>query len=308
MKGKAENLTGSFLDSVEDCVSLLENELPQINEVLHSKDPLPSLLDQCEELIEADQGKSEPIRTIHHLACTGGTIISKCLSAMPNTHVLSEVEPHSKMEAQKRFAPTNVIQLLRASSRPSSVTLETKVFLGAIGALYEDCQRKGICLLLRDHAHSKFCFGEIDGAIPTLAETLANKYELLSIVTVRHPLDSYMSLRDKKWVNFEPQTLEEYSKRYFTFLESITGKKIFKYEDFVDNSESFMRDLCSELRLRYSPEFSTLLGVHKLSGDSGRSSNTIKQRPRKEVPKELEHELQNSESFCNLCETLSYEY
>ena len=33
------------------------------------------------------------LRTIHHLACTGGTVISKCLAAMPDVALISEVNP-----------------------------------------------------------------------------------------------------------------------------------------------------------------------------------------------------------------------
>ena len=34
------------------------------------------------------------IGTLHHLACTGGTIISKSLAAMTQSYVLSEIHPY----------------------------------------------------------------------------------------------------------------------------------------------------------------------------------------------------------------------
>ena len=38
-------------------------------------EPLPSLLEQCESL-SAGFAPPEPIRSIHHLACAGGSLIS----------------------------------------------------------------------------------------------------------------------------------------------------------------------------------------------------------------------------------------
>ena len=62
---------------------------------------------------------SEPIRTIHHFACTGGTLISKCIATMPNTQMLSEVDPLSTMLQSKKpkFALTDIIILMQQSTR-----------------------------------------------------------------------------------------------------------------------------------------------------------------------------------------------
>ena len=40
------------------------------------------------------------IRTIHHLACTGGTLISKCISSMPETALISEINPMNRFPCQ----------------------------------------------------------------------------------------------------------------------------------------------------------------------------------------------------------------
>lgn len=218
MKEHFAKLPGSLVNTMEDCVALLENELEQGSEVDAPNETQPSLLQQCEQLISADQGQKEPIRTLHHFACTGGTLISKCLASMPNTQVLSEVEPHSRLDADKKFAPTDLIQLLRMSSRPSSLELESKVFLAALDAIYQDCNQKGLRLVLRDHAHSRYCHGDIEVEVPSLRQIVAAEYEALSIVTVRHPLDSYLSLVNEGWLHFSPQTIDEYAKRYLEFI------------------------------------------------------------------------------------------
>lgn len=57
-----------------------------------------------------------PIRTIHHMACTGGTVFSKCLAVMPNVALLSEVNPLNRYGSA--FEPTNPLLLLERSYRP----------------------------------------------------------------------------------------------------------------------------------------------------------------------------------------------
>jgi len=37
------------------------------------------------------------IHTLHHLACTGGTVLSKCLAAMPRVALVSEVNPLNRL-------------------------------------------------------------------------------------------------------------------------------------------------------------------------------------------------------------------
>ena len=53
------------------------------------------------------------LRTIHHLACSGGTVISKAVQAMANTLVISEIHPD---ELFYRFNPFDPTQLLLAQT------------------------------------------------------------------------------------------------------------------------------------------------------------------------------------------------
>ena len=247
-----------------------------------------------------------PIRMIHHFACTGGTVITKCLASMPDTHVLSEVEPHSRMDVSRTFAPTDLIQLLRVSSRPPSVDLVSKVFLSALQVIYDNCQVEGLNLLLRTHAHSQYCYGDTNSDLPSLLDMISSEYETLSIITVRHPLDSYLSLMNMRWIAFTPQTIEEYSKRYMRFLDNLSKYQIFKYENFIEDSEHFMKQVCCELKLNYCSGFTDSFGKHQLSGNSGRSSDKIVKHERRGIPKSLLAELSSAPNFDLLCERLGY--
>ena len=63
--------------------------------------PLPSLLEQCAAMVAAQPGP-QPYRVLHHMACTGGTLISRCLATMPNVVLLSEIDPLSAIPLPKR--------------------------------------------------------------------------------------------------------------------------------------------------------------------------------------------------------------
>lgn len=58
------------------------------NPSLPEKD-LPNLIKACAKIHHRSRAFSEdPIRTVHHFACTGGTLIGKCIAASPGVRLL----------------------------------------------------------------------------------------------------------------------------------------------------------------------------------------------------------------------------
>lgn len=273
-------------------------------------EPLPSLLEQCRKLSEeVRQAHPEPIRTIHHFACTGGTLISKCIASLPNTQLLSEVDPLSLMghESIKRFSPTDLVTLLQASSRPVTNDLLINVFLGGLHAVYKRTTADGVRLVLRDHAHSHFCFGEDIQNRPSLRQIVGEDFEVKSVVTVRHPLDSYLSLLSNGWhLYFKPSTLEEYCRRYHCFLDHYSNIDLYQYEDFVADPEGVLKNITDSLELSFDRNFQEVFSVHRLTGDSGRSGDAISIRMRRDIPENLGVELKQSSSYKSLCARLKY--
>jgi hypothetical protein len=268
---------------------------------------LLTLLDRCREY--ADGAGAEPIRTIHHFACIGGTLITKCLASMPNTQVLSEVDPLSAgdQNSNRRFFPTDLIGLARLSTRGADDALLQDIFIQGLKAIYQDCVRKGQRLIIRDHAHSHFCVGPRIPERPSLRAMIGSAFPCLSAIQVRHPLDSFLSLLANRWVHFEPGTLDEYCRRYIAFLDHYPSVRIFRYEDFIDRPEEVMEDMCRELRISYTPDFMDTFHVHRVSGDSGRSGKVIGTRPRRIIPEDVRGQLSESARFAELCQRLGYE-
>ena len=172
----------ALADALDQCSKLIAEAQPgwQGDKVQPCESTV-SLLEQCEALTSMAATSVEPVRTIHHFACTGGTLISKCLASMPNVQLLSEVDPLSDIQSKslRGFHPTDLIQLLRSSSRGCSSSLEIEVFKAGMGSIYRDCQQRGFRLVLRDHAHSKYCMGNEVRERPSLRESIKGSFCLL---------------------------------------------------------------------------------------------------------------------------------
>lgn len=246
------------------------------------------------------------IRTIHHLACTGETVISKCIAAMPHVVLLSEVNPLNRFGAD--FEPTNPLLTLERSHRRLSIPEIRDAFQRQIAQAVKICVDDGVDLVIRDHSHTDFCIGEKPAALTPIIDFLSEDYELLSVATVRHPLDSYLGLVASGWEKqFSPSSLEEYASRYHHFLDRYRSFRILRYEDFCIKPAAFMLDICSTLDLEYNAEFQERFGKIRLSGDSGRTSNKeISPRPRRETPAEVGDQIATSNAYAELLTRLGY--
>ncbi|WP_204115912.1 hypothetical protein [Shimia biformata] len=248
------------------------------------------------------------LRCLHHLACTGGTLIAQCLSAQPDTWLLSEVDPLSPIAHTHPFVPTDMIGLARFSSQPGGDDLDLALFRAGLDVLYDTARDRGLSLILRDHAHGHFSHGPEIPDRPTLDEILLETYQPTSLVSVRHPLDSYLSLMNNKWVHFTPGTLAEYCRRYHVFLDRHQGMARLRYEDFVTEPDRHMAWICDLFDLAYSPDYARLFPDIILSGGSGRVSRTIGPlRPRRPIPADLTPELRDNAPYEALCDRLGYD-
>lgn len=250
---------------------------------------------------------SKPVlRTLHHLACTGGTVISKAVAAQPNVVLLSEVDPFSPLGDIYSFRPTDMIGLAKVGSRAANSETQAKLFEASIDVLTKDASVQGTYLILRDHSHSKYSYGSDIGSYPGLFALLSDSYELKSAVTVRNPIDSYISLRENGWIHFTPSTFDEYCRRMLVFIDDHTEIPIFRYEDFIMQPQEIGAALCSTLGLPFNPDFAHLMSAISLSGDSGRKGAKLELRPRREVPEELAKDIVGSPHHEKLAKRLGY--
>jgi len=273
-----------LVDVLDEALHLLEGLSPGSDQHAVAAAIPPSLFEQCIELCRQGRREVEPIRTIHHLSCSGGTLITKCLAAMPNVMVLNEVDPLSTMQfnpEKPMFSPTDMLALVRQGNHQVSEELLIQLFVQNLGMLLKELASTGKRLLLRDHSHSHFLVGSEVGQRASVLSMVDERFPTRSIVTVRNPLDSFLSLESLGMKTFQPFTFDEYCKRYMHFLDAHEGLQIFKYETFIYEPAKTMEQMCVALQLSYSANFTETFDVFRFSGDSGRSGITIEPRQRR---------------------------
>ena len=205
MRSELLCLADSLRESIGQLGRIGELERHENGELQQSGD----LLQQCLALCGQDtEVRQEPIRTVHQFACSGGTVIGKCIASMPNVQLLSEVDPLAPVvrtkEGVPRFTPTDMPALLRGSTRGASDALIAKVFQAELRVLHEYTVRHGLRLVVRDHAHTHYCRGAGVPTRPGLRKLVREVAPTLSLLVTRDPVDSYSSLVDNDWVQFTP--------------------------------------------------------------------------------------------------------
>jgi hypothetical protein len=260
-------------------------------------------------LLEGAAGGEPILRTIHHFACTGGTVISKCLAALPQVMLISEINPINRNSP--KFNPSHPLALLeQRCTTPLAEPWWRREFADQLSLLIDWCREAHCDLVLRDHSHSDYCSGPSWAKQPTLLGQLPESSRIFSVVTLRHPLDSWLGLCHAGWQGqLHPPSLLNYCQRYDQFLNHYEHTPWFYYEDFCREPAWFLELIGEELCLGYDPKVIDNFAEIQLSGDSGRKDNAIAPRPRRPIPGEIQSELNDAatrRALLQLCERMGY--
>lgn len=296
----------SVLSTIEGYSSTSKKSLEQISDLKITD--TQSLLERCESIVNTNEQK--PIlRIIHHLACSGGTLISKTLAAQPNVFLLSELHPLTTLHKgnyKPKFLPSDVTTQARYASVPNVDLLAMKLFRANISMASEHISKYGGKLVIRDHTHSDYCVGEGMVNESVVADILKDDFELKRVVTLRDPIDAYLSLIKNKWLHFEPKSFDEYCKRVWFFCQEYRDDQIFRYEDFVEEPVAVLESIANFLDLEFDEDFSDIFDIFKVTGDSGRSSDEIGPRERQELDDEFKFEISTSEYYKLISKRFNY--
>ncbi|GAA0856800.1 sulfotransferase [Aliiglaciecola litoralis] len=317
-----KNPVNRLLASLEDAIDLIDDSHLLPNGVFdeltdNSASPLSrldfskasSLMEKCENVESQFTNEKPVLRIIHHLACSGGTLISKCLSAIPNVFLLSELHPYSDLHlrtAKPKFSPSDIASLSKYAQVPEQRQLAQKLFAQSVKLTFEHVDNRAGTLILRDHTHSDYNLGSLTENGSEVVSALKDDFEIRSIVTVRNPIDAYASLVKNNWQHFEPFTFDEYCRRLNRLLCDFSHCPIIKFEDFTHSPISEMHKICKFFEIPFSEEFESLFELFNVTGDSGRSANVIGVRERIAPPSIIEESL-NSPEFNKICNTGLYQ-
>nr|WP_010130608.1 sulfotransferase family protein [Microbulbifer agarilyticus] len=308
MSGQGVRKLGALFTELESISELLEkSEVDSAEPVIFSGEPL-SLIEQLR--LHSQESESKPvIRTLHHFACTGGTLISKCFSALPNVFLLSEVHPHSELEpppGRPKFAPSDLIRMARYASIPNIRELSEKIFESSLNVVFKHVEERGGVLVLREHVHSDFCVGSEIPSKSTLISILQKQFRVVSVATIRNPIDSFLSIQNHGWVHFEPSTFDEYCRRYLEFLKGFSQDNIFRYEDFVQDPKNVLGVICDYLKLNFDENFVQTFDQFRVTGDSGRQGGKIEARQRRKGFESELVEMKRSVNYQIFCDLYNY--
>jgi hypothetical protein len=253
------------------------------------------------------------LRLVHHMARSGGTLISRCLGCMSGVLLLSEIHPlgtaqfNPLVQAQRWYGLLSSQDLadLRARGRIA--------FVDAIDLIYRRAADAGQRLVIRDWSHLDFT-GVPLVAKPAYrlltAEALASRFELRQVCTVRHPLDQWLSLRQLAVVQGK-LPLDAYLAGYRRFAEQARDIGFFRYEDFAADPGAIMKELCRRLEVRFDRHFAERWASYAfVTGDvsGSRGGCQIKPVPRRTAEPGLLDRLAASADYQTSLELLGYDH
>ncbi|UTF59562.1 sulfotransferase [Gilvimarinus sp. DA14] len=269
-------------------------------------DNTQSLLERCASVVNNEKNDVKPtLRIIHHFACSGGSLISKCLAAQSNVFLLSEIHPttrHGNDWSKAVYSPRDIVTQAYYGAIPQAEKLAEEIFVDSIIKTEKHTRNLGGTLVIRAHSHADYCMKTPPPNLDTVTRLLQPHFDIKQLVTVRNPIDSFLSLRVNGWVHFHPNTFDEYCQRLLRFLNAFDKPQIAYYEDFVLEPELQLRKYAELLSISVTPEAIDYMDIMNVSGDSGRSGSLIEPRKRKPLNESYKQEILESESFKELCQ------
>jgi len=166
------------------------------------------------------------------------------------------------------------------------------------------CEGSDRELVLRDHSHPDYMRPR-----PRHGSTLRNHlkdYDVKSVVTIRDPIDSYLSCIKRSWLDAIDKDFGRYCDRLLKFVNDFDDVDVYRYEDFCVDPSKTMKAMCASLDLEYGEEFLQKFSTIKLTGDSGRTSPTISSPIRRELVDGLVEAAGESPNYQIICDRFGY--
>lgn len=226
------------------------------------------------DALAAPKGRSSAdkpvVRIVHHLGRTGGTLFNKCLLALPDTVVLSEIHPFGHAIRSPFEQADRWFHLFGEAEIDHIRGLRAIPFDEMIGLIAERAAAAGKALVIRDWSHVDFTPVEL-GLDPsfrlTTAMALADRFDIRQVATVRHPADQWLSMLDlydhngvDLWGHLDP-----FFEGVARFHEATGALPRFRYEDLVDAPLQVIEELAHGLALPFDDGFVEKVWGHETS-------------------------------------------
>jgi hypothetical protein len=260
--------------------------------------------------------KGKPvIPVLRHLARSGGTVISRCVGCMQGVVLLSEVHPANMAVTQPVKQARAWFGLVTDADITRWKRAGPPTMLQFLALCEQRARAKGRRLVIRDWTHMDYIgvpYGRPAMGF-ALKDALGGAYEVAEAVTVRHPLDQFISLA-KMHIMQGRLTPEGYLRGCAAFAAHAADVGFVRYEDFTHDPETALRTLCERLTIAYDPSwrerwasYRTITGDVPEGGSRGASSAEIRPLPRAAAPEGLRERFLANDDYHASCRLLGYE-
>ena len=226
---------------------------------------------------------------------SGGTLLNKCLGTLPNTVVMSEVNPMGGGWGKEKENSHTTIK--DQAKYWYGIHIESNSFRNNVLELAEKCEQNGATLILRDYSRINFEKNYLNNFTPPNKFMILESLKGLLITAfgfIRDPIDI--------WISSGMPPINEFFNDYFKYV-SLLNKiniPIYKYEDFCDDPSKFLILMCKDFKLKYIDVTRTYHNFKTLNGDTqsnsrGSKKNIIRPLKRKAIPSKFIVRLNNNE-------------
>lgn len=249
------------------------------------------------------------------MARSGGTLISKCLGSMGSVALLSEIHPLGTQQfnpLQQAVAWHNLIS--KGEAKSWARTRKRLTFNDVMAEINRRARERGQSLVVREWSHLDVIGRPFvkPPLRPVMIDALAERFEIAQAITVRHPVDQYLSLVRLDVV--QGMAVEEYLRGCRVFAEWAHAEGFVKYEDFTADPDASLRILCDKLRVEFDASYAERWASYdKVTGDTakantgrGAAESRIRSLPRRETPEGLLETFRANADYARTLELLGY--
>ncbi len=266
------------------------------------------------------KSKGKPkIRVLQHLARSGGTLISRCLGCMRGVMLFSEVHPDTMRFISAVRQAIDWHGLVSEGEAKQWKMKGDALFAQLFVLGNYRAQQKGSVLLLRDWSHIDYHGLPYQRPTmrPRIVEALSGQFEVVRTATVRHPIDTYLSLMNLPIMQTGldgrsvPMPIGTYLDGCLEFAQEAARVGFVRYEDFTRAPDEHLKLLCERLEMEFDPTYvERWSGFEHITGDTtgtrgGRQE--IRALQRRNNDPGLVAKFRSFESYAKIKEILGYE-
>jgi len=223
---------------------------------------------------------------LHNMPRSGGTLVSKCFGSMASSLLLSEIHPY----AQHVAAFNALNQAQKWYGLLPDLNWQKTEFVDAIGQIQSVVKKDQKQLILRDWSYVDYLDPPVPNkpkGKPALINALSPFFSIQSIQLVRHPLDTWLSLRRLKLIESIGMNLQQFLKAYRCYLENTKSDFRLVYEEFIRSPGQQLELACHKTGLIYDEScLDKWFDFANVTGDTSNASSlrekaTIEYRARR---------------------------